>query len=92
LEFSILKGYHLDPHPQANVASEHYAVLNMPRHLAKRKRDRCPETNVTIVADKEAAIAQAQRGTTLYAAKVMGPARSSEGCNIYYILDIFEDN
>jgi len=87
-----MKGYYLDPHPQANVASEHFAVLNMPRHSAKRQRNRCPETNVTIVADKETALEQSKLGNTLYAAKVMGPARSSEGCNIFYILDIFEDN
>ena len=87
-----MKGYYLDPHPQANAASEQYAVLNMPRHSEKRKRDRCPETNVKIVADKETAIAQSQLGPTLYAARVMGPARSSEGCNVFYILDIFENN
>lgn len=87
-----MKGYYLDPHPQANAASEHYAVLNIPRYKSRRKRDRCPQTNVQIAEDKESAIAQAKQGATLYAARVMGPARSSEGCNIYYILDIYEDN
>jgi hypothetical protein len=81
-----MKGYHLDPHPNANVASEHYAVVNLPR----RKRDRCPEANVNIVEGKALAIEQAKLGRTLYAARVMGPARSSEGCNIFYLLDIFE--
>ena len=83
-----MKGYHLDPHPNANVASEHYAVVK----ILRRKRDRCPESNVNIVENKEAAIYQAKLGSTLYAARVMGPARSSEGCNIFYLLDIFEEN
>ena len=87
-----MKGYYLDPHPQANAAAEHFAVLNIPRQKKRRKRDRCPESNVSIMPDKKMVIEYAKQGTTLYAARVMGPARSSEGCNIYYLLEIFEDN
>ncbi len=86
-----MKGYHLDPHPQANVAAEHFAVVTIPRRRKNQKtfRDRCPETNVKIVADKETAIEQAKENNLFYAARVMGPARSSEGCNIFYLLDVF---
>jgi len=80
-----MRGYHLDPHPQANVAGEHYAVVKIPR----RKRDRCPETNVRIVETKEIAMEESKQDDILYAARVMGPARSSEGCNIYYLLDVY---
>ncbi|MFK5984851.1 MAG: hypothetical protein QM479_05450 [Pseudomonadota bacterium] len=89
-----MKGYYLDPHPHANVAAEHYAVVNIPRRKGQKKqrtiRDRCPETQVNLVADKETAVERAKQGDSLFAAKVMGPARSSEGCNIYYLLDVFD--
>jgi len=81
-----MKGYYLDAHPQANVAGEHFAVLNMPR----LKRDRCPETNVVLVESKEQAILEAQGQKNLHAAKVIGPARSSEGFNLFYILEVYE--
>jgi len=85
-----MKGYHLDPHPSANFAGEHYAVITAPRRKRKRTlRDRCPETNVKVVENKDSAINLAETDENLYAAKVMGPARSSEGCNIYYIIDVF---
>ena len=83
-----MKGYYLDPHPNANVAAEHFAVVKMPG----RNRKRFPETSVTIVADKETALERARDDNILYAARVMGPARSSEGCNIFYLMDLFEDS
>jgi len=81
-----MKGYYLDAHPQANVANEHFAVVNMPR----LKRDRCPETNVQLVESKELAIQEAQGGEHLHAARVIGPARSSEGFNLFYIIEVFD--
>jgi len=79
-----VKGYYLDPHPDANVASEHYAIVKMQR----LKRDRCPETQVTLLESQAQAIAQSNIEEKRYPARVMGPARSSEGCNIFYILEI----
>lgn len=81
-----MQGYYLDAHPEANVAGEHFAVINMPR----LKRDRCPETNVSLVDTKQQAIEGAKDGKHLHAAKVIGPARSSEGFNLYYIVEIFD--
>ena len=81
-----MKGYHLDPHPAANVASEHFAIVK----LYRLKRDRCPETQVTIVQSREEAIELADIANKLYPARVMGPARSSEGFNIFYILELFQ--
>ncbi len=87
-----MRGYHLDPHPLANVAGEHYAVVKIPRRRKRAGtfRDRCPEANVTVVADQKTALERAAQGEHLYAAKVMGPARSSEGCNIYYLLEVYD--
>ncbi len=81
----MVNSYHLDSHPMANVANEHYAIINSPR----LKRDRVPETSVTIVATIEEAIIQAAKGKNLYPAQVIGPARSSEGFNLYYIKKLY---
>lgn len=82
-----MKGYSLDPHPQANIADRHYAVIYSPR----RKRDRFAETTVTVCEDKEQALADASAKKHLYAARVIGPARSSEGTNIFYLVDWIEE-
>jgi hypothetical protein len=81
-----LKGYHLDPHPQANVADKHFAVIYAP----KRKRDRFPSNNVTIYDTKEEAVSAQEPDKKLYAAEVMGPAKSSEGFIIFYLIEWLE--
>lgn len=101
-----MKGYHLDPHPQANVASECFALVTIPRRgrsahqktarggqklrRAPKNRSRCPQSNVTIMETLEQALARARPEQHLYAARVIGPARSSEGCHIFYLLEIYE--
>lgn len=84
----MVNGYSLDPHPRANFAKEQFAVVHIPRI----KRDRVPATSVEIVKDLEAAMEQADPDNKFYAAKVVGPARSSEGTMLYYINDIYEDS
>jgi hypothetical protein len=81
----MVNGYSLDPHPRANFAKEEFAVVRIPRV----KRDRVPAASVEIVADLETAIAQADPNNKFYPAKVVGPARSSEGTMLYYIVDIY---
>ncbi len=81
-----MKGYSLDPHPEANYAQRHFAVIYSPR----KKRDRFPATTVTIYESKESAIAAQDHDNKLYAAEVVGPAKSSEGFQIYYLVDWLE--
>ncbi|MBT3186294.1 MAG: hypothetical protein HN828_04910 [Candidatus Thioglobus sp.] len=83
----MVNGYSLDPHPRANFAKEEFAVVRIPRV----KRDRVPAASVEIVADLETAIAQADPDNKFYPAKVVGPARSSEGTMLYYIIDLYSD-
>lgn len=83
----MVNGYSLDPHPRANFAKEQFAVVRIPRV----KRDRIPAASVRIVDDLETAIAQADPGNKFYPAKVVGPARSSEGTMLYYIIDLYSD-
>jgi len=83
----MVNGYSLDPHPRANFAKEQFAVVRIPRV----KRDRIPAASVRIVDDLETAIVQADPGNKFYPAKVVGPARSSEGTMLYYIIDLYSD-
>ena len=81
-----MKGYHLDPHPGANVAERHFAVIYSP----KRKRDRFPSNNVTLYDTKEDAVAEQDHDQKRYAAEVIGPAKSSEGFVIFYLVEWLE--
>jgi hypothetical protein len=80
-----MKGYALDPHPSIKVVTEQYAVVRIPRI----KRERVPANNVEVVADLSVAMDKSSPKNHLYAAKVLGPSRSSEGFILYYILEIF---
>ena len=76
----MVQGYRLDP--DSKIADEHYAVVYAPR----RARDRVPEANVHIVESQAAALAGADPAKKLHAARVVGPARSSEGLRVFYIV------
>lgn len=80
----MVNGYKLDPHPKANYAQEEFAIIK----VKSLKRDRVPSSNVEIVKDIDEAIAKADRKNNLYPAKVAGPARSSEGLELFYIINI----
>jgi len=81
----VVQGYRLDP--DAKVADERFAVVYAPR----RARDRVPEGIVTIVESEAAAHAAADPAKKLYPARVVGPARSSEGLRVYYIVRWLDD-
>ncbi len=76
----MVKGYHLDPDGQ--VADERFAVVYAP----KRARDRVPEGNVQVCETEAAALAAGDPARKLFPAQVIGPARSSEGVSVYYIV------
>jgi hypothetical protein len=50
------------------------------------KRKRFPENCVEPVASAEEALRRADPAHNLHAAEVMGPSRSSEGFNLYYLV------
>jgi hypothetical protein len=66
---------------QTNLVKEQYAVIYTPR----KTRGRFPENCVTVCESEAAAIEAADRDKNLYAAKVIGPSRSSEGFMLYYL-------
>ena len=81
-----MRGYSLDPHPQANVAERHFVVIYSPR----KKRDRFPATTVTVCESKEEALENQNHDKKFYAAEVIGPAKSSEGFKIFYLVQWLE--
>ena len=68
--------------PLSDLVDEHVAVIYTPSQRRKRFPDNC----VTIVETIESARAQASQTENLHAAMVMGPARSSEGFMLYYLV------
>lgn len=80
-----MNGYSLDPHPSVKVVTEQFAVVLIPRV----KRERVPANNVEIVKDQKTAMEQSNPKKHFYAAKVLGPSRSSEGMILYYILELY---
>ncbi len=80
-----MKGYFLDP--ETSIVKEHFAVIYAPR----RNRDRFPENCVDIVASETEALRLADIDNKRYAARVIGPARSSEGLRLFYLVDWLDD-
>lgn len=80
-----MQGYHLDP--EGGVAEERYAVIYAPR----RERGRFSEECVEVTASEAEARALADPARKRFAAKVIGPARSSEGFRLYYLVCWLED-
>ncbi|VAX10474.1 hypothetical protein MNBD_GAMMA25-1394 [hydrothermal vent metagenome] len=81
-----MKGIYLDS--ETAVTAEVFAVVYVPG----RHRKRYPETNVTVMDSAASAMAQAEPNQRCYAARVMGPARSSEGVKLYYLVGWLDDN
>lgn len=80
-----MKGIYIDEE-NARVIDEHYAVIYAPR----RSRNRFAENTVQIVDSEKIAREQADPDKKLYAAKVVGPSRSSEGLRVFYLSDWLE--
>ena len=78
-----MKGIYLDP--DADVITEQFAIVK----AGRRQRNRVPETVVEIVESQELALSKACPEKQLFAAKVIGPSRSSEGLRLYYIVEWF---
>ena len=67
---------------ESEVVEERFAVVYAPR----RQRDRFPENCVEIKNSEQAAMDAARPGDKRYAARVLGPSRSSEGLRLYSLV------
>jgi hypothetical protein len=71
------------PDPETGVSQVRFVVIFTPR----RNRKRYPAGCVDVFASREAAIEAADPPNRRYAARVVGPSKSSEGQYLYYLLD-----
>lgn len=71
------------PDPETTVSEECFAVVYVPRRSRKRFAQSC----VAVMASAEEALEAAQKQDKCYAARVLGPSKSSEGQYIYYLVD-----
>ncbi len=76
-----MKGYYVDS--ESSVVEEHFALVYAP---GRRRRDRYPENCVTLVDTEQQALDGEDSANRLFAARVLGPARSSEGLRLYYLV------
>lgn len=83
---SKMKGYFLDE--QSDIVKHNFAVIYAPR----RKRTRFPENVVNLVKTEAESRSIADKTNEQYAATVIGPARSSEGFNIFYLVNWLDEN
>ena len=71
------------PDPETQVSQEHYAVV----YTQRRSRKRFPHGCVEPKSTAEEARAASDESGHRYAARVVGPSKSSEGQYIYYLLE-----
>ena len=76
-----MRGF-VPPDPQTNVSTVQYAIVTTTRNT----RTRFPATCVEIVADAQSALTGVVAGQQ-FAARVLGPSKSSEGVYIYYLME-----
>jgi len=81
-----MRGF-VPPDPYTKVSEEYFAVVYVP----KRSRNRFPKGCVEVVASKEVALEQADSDKKQFAARVLGPSKSSEGQYIYYLVEWLND-
>ena len=82
-----MKGF-VPPDPEGGVSEVHFAVVYVPR----RNRSRFSANCVDIKANEEEAIAASNPNEKRYAAKILGPSKSSEGQLLYYLVEWLEYN
>ena len=81
-----MRGF-VPPDPETAVSGHHYAVVYVPR----RSRSRFAANCVRIVESAEQALNEADSAGKYYAARVMGPSKSSEGQYIYYLAEWLDE-
>ena len=80
-----MRGF-VPPDPYTTVSEEKYAVVYVPR----RSRNRFPQGCVEVMKDKQQALEMARPDEKLFAARVLGPSKSSEGQYIFYLIEWLE--
>jgi hypothetical protein len=71
------------PDPEYGVSRPNFAVVYMPG----RARKRFPAGCVEVVDTLEQAVTRAEPSARRFAARVLGPSKSSEGQILFYLLE-----
>ncbi len=74
------------PDPETEVSQVRFAVVYVPKRSRKRFAANC----VDVMDTCEAAVSNADPEAKRYAARVVGPSKSSEGQYIYYLAEWLE--
>ncbi len=82
-----MRGF-VPPDPQTDVSKIQCAVVYVPRR--SRNRNRFPANCVEIMDNADTAIKSAEPDNKRFAARVLGPSKSSEGQYIYYLVEWLE--
>lgn len=77
-----MRGF-VPPDPSTKVSVECFAVVYVPRRSRKRFSIGC----VDVVETEELALSGSDEANNRYAAKVLGPSKSSEGQYLYYLIE-----
>ena len=77
-----MKGF-VPPDPEGGVSKIQYAVVYVP----KRNRNRFSANCVEIKSSEEEALAASNVKQKQFAAKILGPSKSSEGQYLYYLIE-----
>lgn len=87
-----MRGY-VPPDPASGVSDIQFAVVYEPKRNKKTKREskrnnkRFSANCVEIKTTEEEVLAAVDENSSRYAAKVLGPSKSSEGQFIYYLVE-----
>ena len=73
----------IPPDPETDVSQEHWAVIYMPG----RNRQRYPANCVRLVESEEEARVRGRPAQRLFPARVLGRSQSSEGQEVYYLVE-----
>ena len=80
-----MKGF-VPPDPYTSVSGYHFAVVYIPKRSRKRFSANC----VQIKESPEQALEDSDPDKKYFAARVMGPSKSSEGQYLYYLAEWLE--
>lgn len=81
-----MKGF-VPPDPYTEVSKECFGVV----YLTGRSRKRFPSNCVQLTDTAEEALVKADPQKKYFAARLLGPSKSSEGQYIYYLLEWLEE-
>lgn len=75
-----MRGF-VPPDPETQVSTHQYAVVYVPHRNRKRFSSAC----VSIKPSMKQAVSDADPANKYFAARVIGPSKSSEGQYLYYL-------